>query len=337
MPSVVAACALIVGAAVTIFSAFYARTETGATGVGHPTISLSPASTDEPMDGGDELHIRVTTPEGRGVEGVEVQPVPLFHGESEGESPDPGDTNARGEATLEAQPTPDRPYLVDVLFDGETFSSPVLRSGNEPSDPVQIVVAPTTKDDDGITIEAESVAVVGGRDGVQVVHAVSVRNRGDEAYTGGLRLQFIPGATAIDPRSPLDRRRLELTDDAMVSTAPLVPGRSEITYTYTAQMPRRGIDATFEAAYPTRRFDLLTADGLAADELDGLAPADGITLSGRDYRRFSVRDLDPSEQVSARIAPTEASPVLLIGAIVAVGALAIFIVVFPVLRRRRKT
>jgi hypothetical protein len=236
--------------------------------------------------------------------------------------------------------SPGYPYAADVHYDDAVFSSDVLRFGNARSTPVRIAVARTTHSAARLRFDSESIAIVGDEKGVQAVHAITVRNTGTRAYVGRLRLPLLPGATAIDPGAGLDRRNLDLAAGEIVSTAPIVPGRHDLTYTYIASMSRNGIELRHRPAYPTRRFELLLGDGLRAQHVGGL-PATGEVRIGptgqqRTYRRFESRDLGRSDVIRAVIAvagPSQLPRALgLAGAIVA----ALAIVAFPLVRRRSR-
>jgi hypothetical protein len=196
-----------------------------------------------------------------------------------------------------------------------------------------------TKSAKDIEIEVESVAVVGDRSGGQAVHAVTVVNTAERAYVGGLRLPLLPGATAVQEGVGLDRRYLALGDDAMTSSAPILPGRHDLTYTYTLQMSQRGIAIDHRASVATKRYEVLVGDGLALSTRGSLRDDGEITLgprgAQRTYHRYVARDLDGGDRLEARVSVASRPGALRIGAFVLAALLAIAAIVAPMLRRRR--
>jgi hypothetical protein len=287
----------------------------------------------------DEVHGLVRRAGGEPAAGVRVTLTPLFS--DEGAESRSGRTDDTGRFVFsDLDVTPGTPYVAEARFDGSTFPSEVLRFGRGEGDPVRIVVAPTTRSSDDLVLELESIAIVGDEKGMQAVHAVTVRNRGERAYIGGLRLSLLPGANAIDPRAGLDRRYLELDDGALVSGAPLVPGRHDVTYTYIAALPRSGLRFAHRPTYETARFEVLVGGELDAADVEGLATAGEVRVGPRtqerSYRRFETRDVKPGERLALVLAAGRPSPLLRVGVIAfaVVAALAVF--AFPLLRRRRR-
>jgi hypothetical protein len=303
-----------------------------------PRITLDPAAGDPPSVR-DRVHGVVRTAGGRPASGVRVELTPLF--DDEGAEQRSVSTDDDGRFVFAGvDVTPGTPYVADARFDGATFSSEVLRFGRGEDDPLRIVVAPTTKRADDVFLDVESIALVGDDKGLQAVHALTVRNRGDRAYVGGLRLPLLPGANAIDPRGGLDRRYLELDDSGLLSRAPIAPGRLDITYTYVASVPRSGLRFQHRAAYPTDRFEVLVGGDLEAARVEGLERGDEVRVgprgSERTYRRYVSERLLPRDPVELVVSVKRSAPLLRIGGIVVAAVLALGIVAFPLVRRRRR-
>jgi hypothetical protein len=203
-----------------------------------------------------------------------------------------------------------------------------------PSPPVQITVAPTTPSPARIEVHAASLALVGDARGVQAVYAATLTNNGDRAYVGGVPMPVLSGAMAVEPRSGTDRAQLAVQDGTLFSSTPVLPGSTPLSFTYVAPMPQKGVDTSIETTFPTSRFDLLLSGKLG---VSARKHADGtIRLGGRTYHRYTWRDLKPGDVISARVFVASAVPMLRAGAIALGGALAVLIVAFPLLRRRRR-
>ena len=157
---------------------------------------------------------------------------------------------------------PGSPWVAEATFDGARFPSEVLRAPRSKDRSAALVVAPTTKKANDVEIELESLAIVGDRSADKPSTRVTVVNHGERAYVGGLRLPLLPGATAIQEGTGLDRRYLALGDDTMTSSAPILPGRHDLTYTYIVQMSqRRHRGRTPHAAAPPTATSCSSATG----------------------------------------------------------------------------
>src|SRR5205807_6406327 len=222
------------------------------------------------------------------------------------------------------------PYRVTVPYGGGLFAKVVLI----PSPPLPITVAPATTNPTAVSVRAASLAVVGDARGVQAVYAATVENSADKAYTGGVPLPVFPGAMAVEPRSGMDQSQLAVQDGTLFSSAPVLPGSNSITYTYVAPMPESGVDASTDATFPTARFDLLVAGRVHA-KTHGHENGT-VRLGGRTYQRSTWRQLNPGDAVPARVAASSPLPLVRTGAIFGGGVIAALIVLFPLVRRRRR-
>jgi hypothetical protein len=163
-------------------------------------------------------------------------------------------------------------------------------------------------------------------------------NNGKRAYVGGLRLPLLSGATSIQEGAGLDRRYLALGGNEMTSSAPILPGRHDLTYTYIVQMARDGIEVGHRTQVPTDRYELLVGDGLRL-HADGLRDDGEVKLGPRGeqrtYHRYVIRDLKDGDRFDARLTVGSPSNVLRIGGLAIAVVLALAVVFGPMLRRRR--
>lgn len=338
MPRGVAVATTLAGAGVIFFGASYTRTTPEASSDAAPRVTLAPAppGTGAPRD---VVHGVVRARDGSDVSSVRVDLVPLVTDEGSTETQTTQTDDDGSFVFTDVDVTPGTPYVADARFDDATFPSEVLRFGRGLDDPVRIVVAQTTSKPADLVLDVESIALVGDAKGMQAVHAVTVHNRGKRAYVGGLRLPLIPGANAIDPRAGLDRRRLELIGGELVSSAPVLPGRHDITYTYVAPMESAGSTIRHQVRYPTKRFELLAGGELVASRTDGPTHTREIAIGPRGqermYRQQQFRDIAPGESLAFVVSAKRSSAALRIAGLVAAVVASIGIVAFPLIRRRR--
>jgi hypothetical protein len=337
MPRAVAAGALLGGLSVVCFGAALLFVDS-IPDAEAPRLPLEPVGPSASFGPRAAIHGIVRTPADDPVRDAPVALVPLF--ESEGAERMRTHTDSAGRFAFEdVEVNPGSPYAVDVDFDGATFSSAMLRGGWAESDPLRIVVAPTTSRPDDLVWDVESIAVIGDAEGLQAVHAITVRNRGERAYVGPLRLPLLPGANAIDPRTGLDRRKLTVGGGELVSRTPIVPGRHDITYTYIVTMSQRGVAFRYRNRFPVARLELLAGGDLEVRHADGFDESNTVHLGPRGeertYRRYTSRRVPAGELVGATIVAAEPSPLPRTMGLVAAAAIALVIVAFPLIRRRR--
>jgi hypothetical protein len=336
MPRMVAILTLVSGVAVGVFGVAFARiaiTEPEPA----PRVSLEPVRPDRQPDAGNVVHGRVVRSGGEPLAGRTVTLRPAFDGGKTRRTVTDGDGSF---AFVGAGVTPGNPYVAEVDFDGATFPSEMLRSPRPLEDAVRIVVAPTTKKSVGLSVRVESIAVVGDENGLQALHVLTVRNRSRRAFVGGLHLPLLPNATAIDPATGLVRRFLKLGEGEFISRAPVLPGDTDITYTYVAPMGTPPLHARYHFRYRTNRFELLVGNGLRAEAVGPLKKAGAVRLGEageqKSYDRIAAADLRAGDDVELRISPRGKNAVLTTGAIAGAIALSIAMLAFPIVRRRRK-
>lgn len=327
MPRPVAVAVVVIGLGVGAFGAVLPRLPGDATP--EPTLTLHPETGDE-----EDVQLQtaiegaVRTVEGEAVVGLDVAlEVDAGSGEQRQTT-----TDDEGSFRFEEVPVPG-PHRVVAVFDGHPFASSRLVVGPGPTEEVEIVVATTTEEDEVVSIRAESIAVVGDEQGVQVVHALTLANDSELAYVGGVPMTLLPGATAIQPGSAMIREELELRTNGLVSRAPLLPGSTELTMTYFAQMPQDGLVLEHNVPFATGRFDLLTGKGLTTDT-QGSAVAD-VELGDRTYRGHTWQDLSEADVVGATILVDAGGGAARIVLIAIAVAAALAVVAFPLVRRRR--
>jgi hypothetical protein len=342
MPRSVAVISVASGLAVVGFGVLFAllATDKDDAGSAMPRVSLAPVTSDDDAPAsGTGVRGTVRSVSGSPVRNEDVVLVPLF--EEKGVKKIRTTTDADGAFVFaDVHVDPGSPWAVEVPYDGARFTSEVLRSPHGKTDPVGIVVAPTTKSAAAITVRTESLALVGDASGAQAVHALSVVNSSKRAYAGPVRLPLLDGALAIQEGAGLDRRYLDVVDGAMISSLPILPGRHDLTYTYIVQMSRRGIAIDREPTFATDRYELLVGGGLEAEPSAGLRD-DGTAKIGprgdqQTYDRFVARDVSSGARLRARVRVTTGSNALRTAAPIATGVIALVLIVIPLMLRRRR-
>jgi hypothetical protein len=342
MPRPLATVIVGVGGAVVVFAGYLAATNALDPEEIAPNVELSTAAPKtESTPRTDDINALVTNVRNGPMEGVTVELAAFDEKEGDFVVAASSETDEDGRVVFEdADINPGRPAIVQAVFAGTRFASSVLRAGNERGTPIRVRIAETTRSDKDVRVEVESVAIVGDARGAQAVHALSIRNAGESAYIGELRLAVLPGGTAIQVQQGFDERLASITEGQIIARTPILPGRHDITYTYPVQSDPDGIPFTRSIQIPTERFDLLVGGDLEAQPSKGLARSGdaevGPASAQRSYRRYSANDLGRGDEVAARVIVAKSTnPLLIAGPIVAV-VLAVAIVAIPLIRRMRR-
>lgn len=346
MPRRVAVVSVLAGAAVVAFGValLFLDAPPAPDIVQAPMATLTPIDNDTPIDARSDITGQVRSAgrskqKEKGLEGVAVELTPLF--ERKGAEARKTQTDVKGGFEFEdVRIDLGSPYLLEAIYDGTRFPAPVIRTPRGSDPDIDIRVARTTKSDDDLSVEVESLTVVGDRTGLQAVHALTLRNRGKRAFVGRLELPLLRGAANIQESAGLDRRLLELEHGAMVSTKPVLPGTHRLTYTYVTQMSGDGIAFTREPQLPTERYELLVSGELAAVGHDGLRSAGDLTIEAgaegdRTYRRSVATDIAPGDELGGRISADPSADLFRVGAPIAAALVALALFVFGLSRRQR--
>jgi hypothetical protein len=328
MPSRVATAITIVGLFVVVFAVYLLRSG-GAER--EPLMTLQPQTSASAVAETGNVGVRVVTMKGDPVPDVPVELQSGFTGEAKKLT---GFTDDRGRFTFRRVAIdPGSPWIAVATYDDADFTSDLLRTpGN-----VTIAVAPTTKSDAALSADIASLALVGDERGMQALQVVAMRNRSDEASVAGILFPILRGGTELDPGPGLDRASL-LVDKRgnMVSIAPLVPGRSQFSYTYVAPMQRRGQAVSLKAPYTTRRFDLLVGGKLDFRPKSGLHRRGSVELGGRTYRRYTAENVRKGQALRGTVVLLSGSKVIAIALVALAVLIALAILLVPMLRRRQK-
>ncbi len=328
MPSVVATAIAVLGLFVIVFAVYVLRHGTGGS---ETRVDLRPESSAEAAaaDTGD-VSVFVRNTDGDPMPGLAVELQSGFTGEGRKLA---GRTDDAGRFTFRrVEIDPGTPWIAVATYDDADFTSDLLRApGN-----VMIKVAPTTKSDEALSVDVASLALVGDARGMQALQVVGMRNRSKEASVAGIVLPVLRGGTEIDPGPGLDRASL-LVDKRgnMVSIAPLLPGRSQFSYTYLEPMQRRGQPVKLKTAYRTRRFDLLVGGKLDLKPTARLHRRGSVKLGGRSYRRYTAENVRKGDVLAGTIVLASTSNVLTIALVTFAALLALAILGLPLFRRRR--
>jgi hypothetical protein len=234
-------------------------------------------------------------------------------------------------------------HTVTTDFSGTTFRSDlIVLEPHARETRADLRVAPPTTDPSVIRVVVDSTTLVGDERAGQVLQILRVRNGSRKAYTPGLRLPLLEGASGFEARTGVDRTRLRLDDDGrLVSIAPVLPGLTEVVYTYVVPVPRSGLAVRRTFDVPTRRFELLIGGALRATRTPDLRPQGEVRVPRADQAgtlmRYAASDLRAGASREATVV-ADAGGDTVRTAVIAGGVIAaVLVVVVPLLRRRRRS
>lgn len=332
MPRGVAVLVVVAGLGVLAFGAALPRL---APSVARPegaagAMDLEPLTTAPPTEPvlRADLHGTVEDAAGEPVPGVRVVLSAGAEGSADAETDetDPDGSFAFEDVAIAG------PVRIAATYDGAVFEPERVGALSEP---IEIRVARTTDSTDELSIVASSLAIAGDRDGVQAVQALTVRNDGDRAFAGELRLPVLAGAASLQPGLGLSRSRLAVERGSLVSTRPLLPGRTQLTYTYAVPATPSGVDVRTRASLDVDRLDVLVGGELRPGDRTSGARTERTSVGGRPYERLSWRDVDEGETVRLRAELPGDNDWVRIALLALAAAVAVAVVLMPVLRRRR--
>ncbi|HVL81027.1 MAG TPA: carboxypeptidase-like regulatory domain-containing protein, partial [Actinomycetota bacterium] len=303
-----------------------------------PGLTLEPAGTPppdptpQPADG--RIAGTVRTAQGTPAAGTAVT-LTRFEATTEAERRETT-TADDGRYTFEGLPTgPTDAYVVSAAYEQATFPSDVLVLDAERDRTVDLTVAAVTTDDSVVRVELDSTLLTVVPAGLDVLQILNVLVDGEAAFTGGLRLPILEGASGFEPRRGLSRQLLRFDDqDRLTSDAPVLPGRTEIVYGYTLPRPAERSTIVRQPDHPTDRLELLWAGDVTVDA-PSLEAAGEVSVGGVNAKRYTGRDLEPGERVE--VALTFEGPAgwprtaLVVGGVV----VALALLLFPLVRRRQ--
>ena len=263
-------------------------------------------------------------------------------------------TDKKGRFEFSNVPTGNRFYAVDASFDGGFFAGGAVElpagTAKRPVVKTRLRVWETMSDPDAILIRRNDIFLSTGKEALDVVESVTVVNTSKRAYIGRA-----PAAGSAEPRAALgldlpsgaDRSAVQIldssidvpglvpTDSGVGITAAIPPGETLITFAYRLPGSAGVYDFAKTALYPVLNTSVHAGDPLTIRS-NRLVDNGEVTLGGTRYRRWSTTEaLDAGDQLQvAAVAEAGGSPALIVGIVIA-AVLAIGLLLWAFIRRRR--
>ena len=292
------------------------------------------------------------TPGGGSVSGIEVTLRTLAHqaqGSTTTTTTD-NDGNFRFDKLVTAN---NYAYSVGLKYQGVTYGSDlvVFQSG-ETSKTSDIAVYETVDKPDTLVIQRAHVIIGISAETLTmpVMEILIVENRGDRvvvpsgAGKGTLRVTWPNGAQKPQLAPDIAGGALEIPG-GFTYNMPLLPGTSELLYTYELRFKSSGYDLSRSFDYPVQQLSVLVPDKGVKATSDKLAPQPPAKLGDppQSYLHLLGSDIAPGSAVSVRLeglptpSPIPALPDILRWALPAIIGLGFVGLIVLALLRRRQT
>jgi hypothetical protein len=263
-------------------------------------------------------------------------------------------TDKDGRFEFRNVPTGNRFYAVDASFDGGFFAGGAVElpagTVKRPVVKTTLRVWETISDPNAILIRRNDIFLSTGKQALDVVESVTVVNTSTRAYIGraprkgspeprptlGLDLPTGADRSAVQILdSTIDVPGLTPTDSGVGITAAIPPGETLITFAYRLPGSAGVYDFAKTALYPVLNTSVHARDPLTIRS-NRLVDNGEVTVGGTRYRRWSTTEaLDAGDQLQvAAVAEAGASPGLVAGVVIA-AVLAIGLLLWAFIRRRR--
>jgi hypothetical protein len=228
-------------------------------------------------------------------------------------------TDSEGQFLFEDIETEGRAYTLEAQYQGVSYESEVVAfaPGDDVLSQSLIVYEPTTSSE-LISVERGHLIVVLEPGTIYVQEVQVFSNAGNMAYVGAsgeegsatLSFPLPEGASALQLVEGLRECCVVETDEGFASTRPLLPGSTQLVFSYQLRHDSSTYDFSREIAYPVASLDVLITDVGAEVAAPGLTSTEPLSLQGKDYLHLTAQNLTPLDDVILHFTnlPTGAMP-----------------------------
>jgi hypothetical protein len=211
------------------------------------------------------------------------------------------------------------------------------------------MVYDSTTSAEAITVTSAHTIIYVAEDRLLVDEIYSFDNGGDRTYVGAedrlvgdgrretLRFSLPEGAGEVQVLAGLTGCCLFITADGFLHTMPVLPGTTQVAFSYDIMQAGDGYVFTWKSYFPTQQYDFLVQSGTVQLESEGLLQAEPLKVEGVTYTHLAASNLLPGRSLSVRMSGLRpgGGPPAVAWAALATVALAAAAGFFYVRRRRR--
>lgn len=220
-----------------------------------------------------------------------------------------GEVDADGAYVVDAVPRVEGAiYVLGIDYGGASYIERIDPPGEEAVVIKDVTVYNSSPVDPGIRFEHVAILVSGvdGNQGVvSVVEVHRVDNPTDRTFApsasgpggpaGLLVFPLPPNASDLRADVGLDPARLVQIDRGFASLAPVLPGRTEIGFSYKFPYGDSSLQLNRTLRYPVARLNVIVPDDGPSLDSDRLLPADMANIGGRSYRTLTGGPFAPGQ------------------------------------------
>ena len=241
-----------------------------------------------------------------------------------------------------------RDYVITVVFQGAEYYRRLVFEEGETGRSIDLVVYDSTTSAEAVRIAIAHTVIYLEQDSLLVKEYALVVNESDRTYIGLensavlggreiLRFSLPEGAFELRPTLGMMEYCIFATNDGFLHTAPVLPGSTEMAYSYWVGPESDGYTFTRDCYYPTDEYALLVQGDTIQLEADGLTEEEPLEINDIRFAHFAGTELLPGDSVSVRMSdlyPADATLTavwIAVGSVISVGGLSVAYLV----RRRR--
>lgn len=263
----------------------------------------------EPDNGRIEVQVVNGTKDGAAVAGQEISYKLFDNGADRGGKK--VRTDDKGKFVVDGLSTKSS-YQVTVTFQEADYESEkVSFDKGATSNSVKVTVYDATGDESSISVDIEHMIVYPEENGLLVKVYSMFNNEANRTYVGSKVLApdkketlrfFLPeGASEMEYALDLMGCCVIPDEGKLSDTMAVLPGAKEILYSYTVPYSSSKYTLTEKFNYPTANFELLIAGDSINVAGGNLAPGAPVTIEGKKYSRFSLKDLAAGETLKLEL------------------------------------
>jgi hypothetical protein len=215
---------------------------------------------------------------------------------------------------------PNITYVVSTEYAGVPYQSALPRASGATTVPVALKIYETTASDAAIRVDSASWllgALDMGKQQATILALLSVSNDGDRVYVGDrrgdpgsavpgvlprtLRISLPRGASDFQPQMGLDPSKLLPVANGFADTAPVLPGKHELAYTYRVGYADGATEISVNLIYPTTKLRFLAPDAGLEFRSDRLGDGGTMQIEGRTYRVLAADNLKADTTVTVDV------------------------------------
>jgi len=207
---------------------------------------------------------------------------------------------------------PGNNYQITIAFQGAEYNSERLSfTEGEAAKSTEIIVFDSTTSDEAIKIVMAHTIIYSGQGSLEVKDYLLFANEADRTYIGSdkgttegeretLKFALPRGAMNLQVTMGLLECCITGTEDGFSCSMPILPGSSEVAYSYTINNDSGTYAFSQKVNYPIIRYDLLLQGEDIKVKDTQLVEEEPMDINGTLFKHLSGVDLTPGDIITAQ-------------------------------------